>query len=600
MSKQLEATPPHGQVPPGFPTPSPGQDKPFDRGPTSEPAEAQVNGAHSTGNRFENGTNYIPKRLHQTPNTHGGILVKNHGDIGSEVARLIPNVPTLDEMGVIDIRALSLSVQSGIHSEVRLALDYLVRLSMEPRVQFELERCEDLLDILIDCGEDQIEMLAEGAKEVQGAFDMQSYEAVVRNARIELSAVQNVPDFGSTDYELERCADRVISITTILRNLSFYEFNHHLLSGSHVVKFIARTMHFLGSRQLLLRTHANTVDFMKDTITFLSNTTHTIELPSRDDALSMMHFLIAFAPCPPPSSNPIRFTPYNPAVHRYLPSAVDCLAKLLARDDPNRAYYKQIFSTDSGANLHYDLLTRAFALAISVVPDRTTGKIAGRNELKISEARKPYLTQGMLAADILASLAPGPETGIARAWLEAEDGWAPSLIRFVTFLFSAEAVPAQQQPQQPPARGAPPPRQDDRGYELITHRALAMLKRLGEKCGAERLALPGSTKHKDAKDAAAVDGQQQQQPRENGDKAPEDGAVAEKRKENGVPVAPIADGDAMDEDAAYDSIDDEERIEYKVKADLVPKKEMLMGAMMTPSVDPVALKTLLKFADLIE
>ncbi|KAK4941210.1 hypothetical protein LTR66_014831, partial [Elasticomyces elasticus] len=269
---------------------------------------------------------------------------------GAELARSIPNVPHPEEMGLIDLRAISLSLQSGIHGEVRLALDSLAQISHEHKI--ELEHCEDLIDALVDCAEDQIDALAEEAPEVSDALDLPSYEDIVRAWRSESEDLQNVPAVGSIEYDLDRAVDRLIAITTILRNVSFYESNHALLTSPPVIKVLSLAIRHLGTRNLLLRTSLNTADFYKDVVVYLSNTAQAIELPSRDDALHILHFLLAFAPQPfpvlPPSSThdapPLRFTSYHPITHRYLPAAVDSLAKLLARSDPNRSLYRHIFS----------------------------------------------------------------------------------------------------------------------------------------------------------------------------------------------------------------------------------------------------------------
>ncbi|GME35484.1 Arid bright domain protein [Neofusicoccum parvum] len=422
---------------------------------------------------------YYKPKVRPLMDTHGGILVDGHGNVGEKLAKLKPDVPGVEEMGIIDMRAISLSLQSGLSREVRFALDILVRLSHDPRLHLELEKCEDLMDAIVDCAEEQVDALAEDAAEVSDILDLTSYEDAIRNSRSELESLQETPEYGTTAFELDRSADRLIAITTILRNLSFFESNHALLSSPNVIRFVSNTVRLLGTRIMLLRNNVNTVDFMKDTITFLSNTSDKIELPSREDAYNILCFLLAFAPTPAPNSTPtIRFTPYNPAVHRYLPPAIDCLAKLLARDDPNRAFYRQLFLADATSTPPYDLLTRSFGLAISVVPERGRGA-----EPRIAEARKPYLTQGMLAADILAGLCPGAESGVARSWLEAEDGWAKTLV----WLSGILAMERQQAPPPPPGRGMqrPPLDQLDVGFGLITHRALAMLRKLGEKAQSE-------------------------------------------------------------------------------------------------------------------
>ncbi|KAL1622219.1 hypothetical protein SLS56_008891 [Neofusicoccum ribis] len=480
MSRQLESTP-QPQQGGSMITPSPGPgEKPLESMPKPGSTEAPaVNGtAPPTESKVVLSSDYKPK-VRPLMDTHGGILVDGHGNVGEKLAKLKPDVPGVEEMGIIDMRAISLSLQSGLSREVRFALDILVRLSHDPRLHLELEKCEDLMDAIVDCAEEQVDALAEDAAEVSDILDLTSYEDAIRNSRSELESLQETPEYGTTAFELDRSADRLIAITTILRNLSFFESNHALLSSPNVIRFVSNTVRLLGTRIMLLRNNVNTVDFMKDTITFLSNTSDKIELPSREDAYNILCFLLAFAPTPAPNSTPtIRFTPYNPAVHRYLPPAIDCLAKLLARDDPNRAFYRQLFLADATSTPPYDLLTRSFGLAISVVPERGRGA-----EPRIAEARKPYLTQGMLAADILAGLCPGAESGVARSWLEAEDGWAKTLV----WLSGILAMERQQAPPPPPGRGMqrPPLDQLDVGFGLITHRALAMLRKLGEKAQSE-------------------------------------------------------------------------------------------------------------------
>ncbi|KAK8175185.1 hypothetical protein IWX90DRAFT_483285 [Phyllosticta citrichinensis] len=477
MSRPLESTP-QPQAAGSIAAPSPGPEQKVNETlPKPADGPALQNGQTSAvEKKISLDSNFTPRKR-QLADTYGGLSVQELGSVGEKIAKLKPDVPNTEEMGIIDLRAISMSLQSGLHLEVRYALDVLVRLSHDPRLQLELDKCEDLMDAIVDCAEDQVDALSEDAAEVSDIIDLTSYEDVMRNCRTELESLQDVPEYGSVAYDMDRAADRLIAITTVLRNLSFFESNHAMLSSAPVIKFISNTVRLLGTRIMLLRNSLNTVDFMKDVITFLSNTSDKIELPTREDAFNILNFLLAFAPTPLPNANtPLRFTSYNPAVHRYLPPAVDCLAKLLARDDPNRHFYKQLFSSDTASTPPFDLLTRAFGLAISVVPEK-----GRRPEARVAEARKPYLIQGMLAADILAALCPGPDTGLARSWLEAEDGWAKTLV-FLSGLLSVE----RQAPQPPPVRGMP--RQMDHfdtGFGLVTHRALAMLKKLGEKAMTE-------------------------------------------------------------------------------------------------------------------
>lgn len=411
-----------------------------------------------------------PLKREEISQSHGGMQALDWKVVIDELLDAKPDVPGIQELGVIDIRALTMSLRSGIHAEVRLALDTLATLSKE--LEPSLEECEDLVEVLIECAEDQVELLAENAAEVSDAMLISSYEEIVRGCRVEVESLQEVHEFGSLECELDRSVERLICITTILRNLSFSEVNHRLLADPIVVRFMTTVIRYLGTRNMLLRTYRNTLDFTKDVVIYLSNLTQDLNLPGKEEALCFLHFLLSFAPSPPPTTNgdeDVTFAPYNPTIHRYFPPAVDSLAKLLARDDPNRTFYRAIFLADSGTVPPHDLLTRTFGLAVAPMPEYRT------NVLHTVEARKAYLAQGLLAAEILAGLIPNSEHALARSWLSSQDGFALNLIKIVSSLSKS----VSQVPQRHPSGRMMEP--DPHGYGMITFRGLAVLRKLAEK-----------------------------------------------------------------------------------------------------------------------
>ncbi len=406
---------------------------------------------------------------------HGPINVDEMFRISHEVIEVKPTMPAFRELGLIDIHALIMSIKSGIHAEVRLALDTLTILSVEQGLQLSLDHCDDLVETLIDCAQEQVDYLAENAAEVSDEMLISSYEDVIRGCRIESESLQEITEFGSLEYDLDRAVDRLICITTLIRNFSFYEANFNALGLSEVIRFLTSVIRHLGTKEMLLRTNRNTLDFMKDVIIYLSNLSHSIQLPGKEEALCLLHFLLSFAPSTPPitpTSDKITFTMYNPNVHKYTPSAVDSLAKLLARDEPNRTYYKAIFSAGGASSPPYELLTRTFGLAISPLP------VSLVNLRAIVGARKPFLLQGMLAAEILSNLAPGSDHHLARSWLESTDGFAASLLRLVGLLSGENRAPTV---SRHPQAGRVPSDPDSEAYAAITQRAIAVLKRLVEK-----------------------------------------------------------------------------------------------------------------------
>lgn len=426
---------------------------------------------------------FVPEVMSPSRN-HGPINIEEAFNIGQAIVESKPVVPTIRELGVIDIHALTMSIKCGMHGEMRNALDTLITLSSEPSLQIQLDLCDELMDALVDCAQVEVDFLAEHASEVTDEVSLSSYEELVRGCHSESRLIQPIPEFGSLEYDLDRAADRLICITTLIRNFSFYEPNFVTLGQPEVVQFVTRLIQQIGTKDMPLRTSRNTLDFMKDIIIYLSNLSSHLHIPSRQDALCLLHFLLAFAPTPLPTASgtdKIVFTSYNPSIHKYLPPAVDSLAKLLARDEPNRAYFKAIFHADGRSSPPYELLTRTFGLVVAPIPQ---GSAQLRGQV---ETRKPFLLQGMLAAEILATLAPGSENPLARSWLQSEDCFAGNLLKVASFLSTqaSSTNTARQQQQQQNSRN-PPQRNhvaddDPLAHGSIVNRAMAVLRILVNK-----------------------------------------------------------------------------------------------------------------------
>ena len=416
--------------------------------------------------------------------TYGGVDLHAANMLGHELERWKPDVPPLQDLGNIDIAALTRSLESRIHGEVRLALDTLAAVSSSPAQHhyLQLRFCEDLVEALIDCAEEQLELLTDATVEVADEIQLTPYEELIRVCRTEQWTVREIPVVGTTDYNLDRAVDRLMCITTILRNVSFasdHSENHIVLCQEFVVNFVCDAIRFLGTRNALLRSHANTLDFMKDIVVLLSNIAGAIEIPGREQALSLLQFLLAFAPSPGPtvSSGKLYFTPYESSLQAYLPHAVDALAKLLARDEPNRTHYKSIFNYDASSTSasSNELLTRTFALAICPVPDKIKEWSRPQNWPSLVEARKPFLMQGLLSAEILASLIPSHDVELARAWLSSGNGLSHNLFRFIQ-----EMSLLYERPQAYTRGGARSARKDPELVYLVVVSA-SLLRRLTEK-----------------------------------------------------------------------------------------------------------------------
>ncbi|KAL8849479.1 MAG: hypothetical protein Q9221_005561 [Calogaya cf. arnoldii] len=410
---------------------------------------------------------------------YGGLHIDVAKQLGEDVAALRPTMPLLQELGVIDIQALTLSLRSGIKGEMRLALDVFCALSSQ--MDLDLSKCGDLVDALIECAEEQVDFLAENAAEVSDDMLMDSYEDMLRTWRMESLAFQMPPEFGSLEYDLERAVDRLICITTSLRNFSSHEKNWELLGTSAVIPLMANVMRYLGTRTMLLRSYKNTLDFAKDAVAYLSNVSLYVKMPSKEDALSVLHFLLSFAPSPSPiigSDNKVMFASYEPSLHTHLPTAVDCLAKLLARDEPNRGFFRSILCADSASSPPFELLTKAFGFAIAVLPREEAVLVDEQRLSQIVQIRAPCLAQAFLAAETLAALIPSSEHLLARTWLTSEDGFAAYLIKTVMHLGELFPIRAPPNPRQPPN---PRLQEAEEIFAIVAYRGLGLLRKLAEK-----------------------------------------------------------------------------------------------------------------------
>jgi len=410
--------------------------------------------------------------------TYGGVEVRTLSAIGADVVHLRPTIPMYGELGIIDIQSLTLSLKSGLRAEIRLALDTLITISVESQWSLSLKSCEDLVDTLVDVAQDEVDFLVSHAEEASDISEIPSYQTIVGGCLRESSGLVPAPHVGTTEYELDRSVNRLVGVTTVLRNLSFFESNHGPLADGDVIRFIAETSTTLGRRRKLFRTDCNTLDVMKDFVIFLSNLSQTVTLNSEQETLSLLELLLAFAPdnhFVGSDHQELFFIPYQPSVHRYLPAAIDSLAKLLARDEPNRALFKMVFNNTFNGTSTSNLLTRAFNLAIAPVPNSDNAKAMAP---QVIEARRPYLEQGLLAANILCDMLPESSSSMALSWLSSEDGFAISLLKFVCIMSPQQGTNTRHTQ----ARNASNANADDTfPFSRIANRGMMVLRKLASR-----------------------------------------------------------------------------------------------------------------------
>jgi SWI/SNF chromatin-remodeling complex subunit SWI1 len=259
------------------------------------------------------------------------------------------------------------------------------------------------------------------------------------------------------------------------------------------------------------------LDIIKALLTIFANIAHLLVLESSKDAFVLILFVLSFAPSESPYSKDgeLFFSEYVPSIHRYLPNAIDILAKILPRDPPNKDVLKSVllgtcddpdYLTLLKRNLQdrkprpYEYLTQVFGLAISTFP-HTDFRVVPRG----LELRRPLLHQSLLAAEILVEMIPeykpdqpsdlNPRDSlyggqlsdlevhncnIALHWLEASDGFGAVLLRAACTL-GAISVPQV------------PGRVEENPFARITQRSISILRHLGKKSIDRQRSVEGNT-----------------------------------------------------------------------------------------------------------
>lgn len=411
---------------------------------------------------------YVPKT--RRLDLHGGFNVSILAGLGDEIETVRGSYPLLQELGEISLHALTMSLRSLIPGELKVSLDTLLLITREQHILIPVSECEDLIDALLDCGEVCVEKIsaldvelpptppAEGER-VVAEYD--TYEAMSLATREEFDGFAAPLPAGTVKQKLAVLAERLASVTTILRNVSFYEPNQVFLATYQpMYRFIVGLVRDLANGGALTQrvSAGMRISLIKDCIVILSNIAHEVRLVGSEDARWLLALVSGFIP-----GLDHRFTingttstvwpPYVPLKHRYLALAVDVLAKLLARERPNLKLLRQVLVPERSKNPAQDaqLVGKLFFLCLCTFPRLTDSQLLPR----AFEVRRPVLEQSMFAAELLARIVSQSDDAEA----EEFDVVLKSVMAYVDlcmkpFLLRAARV-LQGFVTAPPPRGAP-------------------------------------------------------------------------------------------------------------------------------------------------
>lgn len=241
---------------------------------------------------------YIPKT--RNVETYGGVDLKYFDKF-----EIKPPVPHLNELGVVDVQALIMSLKSGMKMELTNALNVLTVLTVQPQIHAQqqqqpphlpLSQCDDLLDVLLDYLEQDIlgtssrfptphyDDETPSKKEDSQVLSDLTYTDLFDMSLDEMKSLIPQLEHSTSDVWIS-LRERCLCIFNILRNLSFMGENMEYLarhprcvnllasiadSARHVSVLDGRDTTgkeawFVGIRRM------DTLDFRKSILLILSN-----------------------------------------------------------------------------------------------------------------------------------------------------------------------------------------------------------------------------------------------------------------------------------------------------------------------------------------
>lgn len=250
--------------------------------------------------------------------------------------------------------------------------------------------------------------------------------------------------------------DQLTTISMILRNISFTEYNANALAVNDSFRDflfgLVRAVATHGDRFLFTRRR---LGFLKDSLIILTNIAHLLELRCHNEALAVIAVVLSFGSDNPTDEN-LLIPDYVPSAHKYLCHGIDVLAKLLVRESPNRALFhdvmtgvysstispdtveqnKKLVSLYIGDREQYTLITDVFKYMMSVIPLNTLVLHP------LLQERDAAIMQSLLALILVVDMIPTEHlnSNIALQWLTSVESIGNGLTRLGLLLapFSSE------------------------------------------------------------------------------------------------------------------------------------------------------------------
>lgn len=137
-------------------------------------------------------THYKPDR--QRISTHGGIDVSAFDEPSDKITKYKARYNWSLNAGGVDLQPITMSLQCGFNKEATFALDQLFLLAAEGRII--LRECEDLLDVLVEFGQDQVNILVNAVATASDTLQVPDFCALTKETEIEIRELHDEPSLG--------------------------------------------------------------------------------------------------------------------------------------------------------------------------------------------------------------------------------------------------------------------------------------------------------------------------------------------------------------------------------------------------------------------
>lgn len=250
--------------------------------------------------------------------------------------------------------------------------------------------------------------------------------------------------------------DQLTTISMILRNISFTDYNSKALAMNENVKdLLFRIIHAIATNGDKFIFTRRRLGFLKDSLIILTNISHLLELRSHNEALCALALVLTFG-SDPQTDETMLIPDYVPSTHKYLSHGVDVLTKLLVRDPPNRSLFQAVMTGIYDSSVHplvieenkklvalytgdqgeFFLISRVFKYLLSVIPFNSLALHP------LLQEREAVILQALLSALLVVDMVPTDQLkqNMPLTWLCSTESIGHGLTRLGLLLapFSAE------------------------------------------------------------------------------------------------------------------------------------------------------------------